>query len=133
LPTNPTELLRSALLDELLTTLRQDYDVIFIDSPTAGILADADMMERITDCTLFIIRAGRFNRHRLNELSPIRVTNENKKPQYIILNGVSVNARYGFAYLHKYERSEEEKNTVEISKRTILLNKIIFKRKHHKS
>ena len=129
LPTNPTELLQGPLVSELLNTLRQQYDSIFIDSPTAGILADADIWERITDCTLFIVRAGRFNRHRLNELSPIQMINGSSKPQYIILNGVSVNVRYGYAYLHKYERSEAEKNTVEISKKTILLNKIIYKKK----
>ena len=130
LPTNPTELLQGPLVGELFNTLRQQYDSVFIDSPTAGILADADIMEHNVDCTLFIIRAGRFNRHRLNEISPIQIINGTAKPQYIILNGVSVNVRYGYTYLHKYERSEEDKNTVEISKRTILLNKIIFRKKN---
>ena len=133
LPTNPTEMLQGPLFGQLLNTVRQHYDCVFIDSPTAGILADADIMEHSTDCTLFIIRAGQFNRHRLNELSPIEIINGGGKPQYIILNGVSINARYGYTYLHKYERSEEEKNTVEISKTTILLNKIIFRKKNHKA
>lgn len=133
LPTNPTEMLQGPLFGQLLDTVRQHYDFVFIDSPTAGILADADIMEHNTDCTLFIIRAGQFNRHRLNELSPIEIINGGGKPQYIILNGVSINARYGYTYLHKYERSEEEKNTVEISKTTILLNKIIFRKKNHKA
>lgn len=129
LPTNPTEMLQNPLLHQLISTASQQYDCIFIDSPTAGILADADTIENIVDCTLFIIRAGRFHRNRLNELSPIQEINGSVKPQYIILNGVSANARYGYAYVHKYERSEADKQTVEISKRTILLNKIIFKKK----
>lgn len=130
-PTNPTELLQSQLLDDLICTAKQQYDSIVIDSPTAGILADADIWERVIDCTLFIIRAGRIKRHRLNELSPIEVINGASKPQYIILNGVSINARYGNTYVYKYDRSEKEKQTVEISKRTILLNKIIFKKRNH--
>ena len=134
LPTNPTELLQSRLLDELINMVRQHYDCIFIDSPTAGILADADNIERVIDCSLFVIRAGRFNRHRLNEISPIQIINGTAKPQYIILNGVSVNVRYGNAYVHKYERSEADKQTVELSKKTILLNKIIFKKRdNHQS
>lgn len=133
LPTNPTELLNSSAFVRLLDTVRPQYDSIIIDSPTAGILADADVMERYSDCTLFIIRAGRFNRYRLNELSPIQIINGTAKPQYIILNGVNVNARYGYAYLHKYERSEEDKKRVEISKTTILLNKIIFKKRNQKT
>lgn len=133
LPTNPTELLKSPLLNQLLNTVRQHYDCIFIDSPTAGILADADIMERLIDCSLLIIRAGRFNRHRLGELSPIQIINGTTKQQYIILNGVNVNARYGYTYSHKYERSEEEKETTEISRKTILFNKIIFKKRNQKS
>lgn len=133
LPTNPTELLQSTLLDKLINTVRQHYDCVFIDSPSASILADADIVERTIDSTLYVIRAGRFNRHRLGELSPIEIINGTKKPQYIILNGVNVNVRYGYAYSHKYERSEEDKNIVELSKTSILLNKIIFRKQQKKS
>jgi len=131
LPTNPTEMLIDPLFEQLLITVRQDYDSIIIDSPSAGILADADIIERFTDCTLFVVRAGQFNRHRLSELSPIEVISGTAKPQYIILNGVDIHVRYGFAYSHKYERSEEEKNVTKISKKTILLNKVIFKKKNN--
>ena len=131
LPTNPTEMLQDPLFEQLLIKARQHYDSIIIDSPSAGILADADIIERNIDCALLIIRAGRFNRHRLNEVSPIQIINGTSKPYYIILNGVSINARYGYAYVHKYERSEADKNTVELSKKTILLNKIIFRKKQN--
>lgn len=127
-PTNPTELLQSPLFVQLLKTVRQHYDSIIIDSPSSGMLADADIMENNVDCTLFIIRAGRFNRNRLNELCSNN-SSDKAKPQYVILNGVNISVRYGYAYLYKYERNEDEKNTVEISKKTILLNKIIFKKK----
>ena len=130
LPTNPTELLKSPLLDQLLLTAKEHYDCIIIDSPTSGMLADADIIERAVDCTMFVIRAGRFNRNQLNEISPIQATNSDSKLQYIILNGVSINARYGYSYLHKYERSEEDINVVELSKKTILLNKVIFRKKN---
>ena len=129
LPTNPTELLKSPLLDQLLLTAKEHYDCIIIDSPTSGMLADADIIEHAVDCTIFVIRAGRFNRNQLNEISPIQATNSDSKLQYVILNGVSIDARYGYTYLHKYERSEEEKNVTKISKKTILLNKIIYKKK----
>ena len=129
LPTNPTELLKSPLLDQLLLTAKEHYDCIIIDSPTAGMLADADIIEHVVDCTIFVIRAGRFNRNQLNEISSIQASNSDSKLQYIILNGVSIDARYGYTYLHKYERSEEDKSIVELSKKAILLNKIIFKKK----
>ena len=129
LPTNPTELLKSPLLDQLLLTAKEHYDCIIIDSPTSGMLADADIIERAADCTMFVIRAGRFNRYQLNEIGQVQATNSESKLQYIILNGVSIDARYGYTYLHKYERSEEDKNVTKISRKTILLNKIIYKKK----
>lgn len=129
LPTNPTELLKTPLLDQLLLTAKEDYDCIIIDSPTSGMLADADIIERAVDCTMFVIRAGRFNRNQLDEISKTQATNSESKLQYIILNGVDVNVRYGYVYSHKYERSEEDKSVVELSKKNILLNKIIFKKK----
>ncbi len=131
LPTNPTELLSSPLFGKLINTLRQQYDKIFIDSPSAGILADADIIERYVDCTLLIIRAGHFNRHRLNDLSPIQVINGTNKPQYIILNGVNIDARYGFYYSSKYERSEKDKNTTSVSKEKSFFSQIIFRKKKH--
>ncbi len=133
LPTNPTELLNSPLLDELFKTLRQHYDNIFIDSPSAGILADADILERYVDCTLLIIRAGQFSRHHLKELSPIQIINGTSKPQYIILNGVDIDERYGYYYSYKYERSEEEKDATTMGKKAKILEKLIFKKKSHQS
>lgn len=130
LPTNPTELLKSPLLDQLLLTAKEHYDCIFIDSPTSGMLADADIIERAVDCTMFVIRAGQFKRNQLNEISSIQAVNSDSKLQYIILNGVSIDARYGYSYLHKYERSEEDTNVVEESKKTLLLNKMIFRKKN---
>jgi capsular exopolysaccharide synthesis family protein len=130
LPTNPTELLKSPLLDQLLLTAKEHYDCIFIDSPTSGMLADADIIERAVDCTMFVIRAGQFNRYQLNEISSIQATNSDSKLQYIILNGVSINARYGYSYLHKYERSEEDTNVVEENKKALLLNKMVFRKKN---
>jgi capsular exopolysaccharide synthesis family protein len=114
LPTNPTELLQSPLFSQLLDTIRSDYDSVIIDSPAAGVLADADIIEHFVDCILFIIRAGRFNRNQLNEISHNQAINSDSKLQYIILNGVSIDARYGYTYLHKYERSD--KNTVALNK-----------------
>jgi Mrp family chromosome partitioning ATPase len=110
LPTNPTELLKSPLLDQLLLTAKEHYDCIFIDSPTSGMLADADIIERAVDCTMFVIRAGHFNRNQLNEISQIQAINSDSKLQYIILNGVSIDERYGYTYLHKYERSGKAKS-----------------------
>ena len=102
-PNNPTELLHSPLFAQLVNMVRPKYDVIIIDSPSAGMLADADIIGKHVDCKLFIIRAGCFNRRNLDELKPVH---HDDKQQYVILNGVSIDSRYGIEYAHKYDRSE---------------------------
>lgn len=102
-PNNPTELLCGPLFAQLINQVRPLYDIIIIDSPSAGMLADADIIGKHVDCKLFIIRAGRFNRRNLDELKPIH---PDDKQQYVILNGVSIDSRYGIEYAHKYDRSD---------------------------
>ncbi len=108
IPSNPTELLRSQKFEQLIQTARSHYEIIVIDSPSAGILADADIIGKYVDCKLFIVRAGYFNRRNLDDLKPIH---HDDKQQYVILNGVSIDSRYGFAYAHKYDRSESIVNS----------------------
>lgn len=103
-PNNPTELLRSQKFEQLIQTVRSLYDIIVIDSPSAGMLADADIIGKHVDCKLFIVRAGLFHRNSLDDLKPIH---HDDKQQFVILNGVSIDSRYGFAYAHKYDRSEK--------------------------
>jgi len=104
MPNNPTELLRSEKFEQLIQTVRSLYDVIVIDSPSAGMLADADIIGKYVDCKLFIVRAGLFHRNSLDDLKPVH---RDDKQQFVIVNGVSIDSRYGFAYAHKYDRSEK--------------------------
>lgn len=108
-PNNPTELLRSPLFTQLINKMRPLYDCIIIDSPSAGMLADADIIGKHVDCKLFIIRAGRFNRRNLDELKPVH---HDDKQQYVVLNGVSIDSRYGIEYAHKYDRTEIQSNSM---------------------
>jgi hypothetical protein len=67
-------------------------------------LADADIIGKYVDCKLFIVRAGLFHRNSLDDLKPVH---RDDKQQFVIVNGVSIDSRYGFAYAHKYDRSEK--------------------------
>ena len=56
---NPTELLLSRRLDELMDRLRELYDYIIVDNVPIGLVADASVVNRISDLTLFIVRVGK--------------------------------------------------------------------------
>lgn len=92
---NPVELLLSDRLDKLIAELKERYDHIIIDNVPLGIVADADIVNRITDVTVFVIRAGKMDRRQLPEVQKIydggALTN-----MAILLNGVKFgNSTYG--------------------------------------
>ena len=65
---NPVELLLSKRLDELINELKNRYDYIIIDGVPTGVVADASIIDRVADLTLFIIRIGKMDRRQLPEI-----------------------------------------------------------------
>lgn len=57
-PPNITELLMSERFDELINELREDYDTIILDTTPAFAVADASIVSRTCDLTLFVVRIG---------------------------------------------------------------------------
>lgn len=57
-PPNPSELLHSFRMKELIAELRSQYDYVIIDSAPIGLVSDAMPVIRQSDINLFIIRAG---------------------------------------------------------------------------
>ena len=96
IPPNPSELLLSERYDKLIDDLKEVYDYIILDCPPLGIVADTSISSRKADMSIFIIRAGLFDKSLLSELSD--VYNDKRLPNMaIILNGVSQrkNSYYG--------------------------------------
>ncbi|MEG1860968.1 MAG: polysaccharide biosynthesis tyrosine autokinase, partial [Bacteroidaceae bacterium] len=62
IPPNPAELLMSEKLETLITDLRQQYDYIVIDTTPAVLVADANIVNRVVDLTIYVIRVNIENR-----------------------------------------------------------------------
>ena len=62
LPPNPTELLGSRRMHELITMLCEQYDVVILDSPPVVAVADASVLAAYVDGTLLVVDAGRTRR-----------------------------------------------------------------------
>ncbi len=56
---NPTELLTSRRFREVLTMLETEYDFILFDSSPLLQVNEANLLVRMTDATIFVIRAGK--------------------------------------------------------------------------
>lgn len=102
IPPNPTELLESPRFEEMIENLRKDFDYIIIDCPPIEIVADAKIIDRVADRTIFVVRAGLLDRGMLSQLD---IMNEDKKYKRMafILNGtLSERSRYGYSHGYKY-------------------------------
>lgn len=99
IPPNPTELLYEDRLREMIESLRGEYDYIFIDCPPVEIVADAAIINKYVDMTLFIIRADLLEKAMLPEIESF-YTEKKYKNMCIILNGTE-DAHSGYGY-HRY-------------------------------
>lgn len=62
IPPNPSELLRSENMEQLLNKVKEDFDYIFIDSPPVLSVADSIIIGRITDGILYIVQSNKSSR-----------------------------------------------------------------------
>ena len=98
LPPNPTELLYSPKLKPMFDDLRQHYDYIFVDCPPVEIVADATIISREADVTIFVVRAGLLERSMLPELQK-NYDEKKYNNMAMLLNGTDAEHHYGY---HRY-------------------------------
>ena len=65
LPANPVEVLESKAMDQLIETLKAQFDVIFFDVPPVLPVTDASILASKMDCTVIAYEIGRTSREAL--------------------------------------------------------------------
>lgn len=117
-PPNPSELLMSDRLEQLIEELKKTYEYIVVDNVPAMVVADAGIVNRIADVTLYVVREGKIDRRYLPELQ--RLYEEQKFNRLcIVLNDSNLEkkrygygnygyGRYGYSYGYSYGYGNEE-------------------------
>jgi capsular exopolysaccharide synthesis family protein len=59
LPPNPSELLSSSRMRDLMEAMRREADVVILDSPPALVVTDATLLAALADATNLVAEAGR--------------------------------------------------------------------------
>ena len=100
LPPNPAELLLGEKFEKLINEAKKEYDYIFIDCPPVEVVADAAIINRYVDLTIFVIRVNHLERMYLSEIE-----NWYREGKYnnmaILLNGTDAAGKYGY-HRHGY-------------------------------
>ena len=97
-PPNPAELLMSNRLEQLIEELKEIYDYIIVDNVPAQVVADAGIVNRIADLTIYVVRENKIDRRYLPELE--RLHKENKfRNLTILINDTHIEKKsYGYGY-----------------------------------
>lgn len=102
-PPNPTEMLYSKHLKQLFDELRSRYDMIFLDCPPIEIVADARILNEYCNITIFVLRAGVFEKADLKTINNI-YNQKRYKNLALVLNATDrVHGLYGhYGYGQNY-------------------------------
>jgi len=106
LPPNPSELLGTNRVTELLTALQAMSDIVLIDSPPLIPVTDALVLSRRVDGVLLVVTSAVTSRR--NVTRSVGLLEQAEAPTIgIALNAVSEESGYGGEYGYSYYRQEE--------------------------
>jgi len=114
-PPNPAELLLESKVEELFEYLKENFDVILIDTAPVGMVSDAMTLGKFANCTMYIVRQGHTYKKQVVLIDEFY--QEAKLPKVsIIINDVKIkpgygyygSGRYGYGYGYKSNYYEED-------------------------
>ena len=97
IPPNPSELIAMQGMENLKQFLDENYDVVVIDTPPYGLVTDAQMLDKWSDISLFVVRFMNTFRGQVSEIEEAR-QNKVFKNMAVIFNGIKTVGYYGYRY-----------------------------------
>ena len=101
IPPNPSELLVRPEIDEMITYLRANFDEVLIDTGPIGLVTDAQILARVADATIYLLRQGVTYKRQIYSLDDL--FRKKKFPRLnVVLNGVEIGGQYDYGYGYGY-------------------------------
>lgn len=130
-PPNPSELLIGSATEELLNSLKENYDYIILDTPPIGLVSDAVELLKYADSTLYIVRQNYSQKGMLKMINEKYIKEEISNIS-IVLNDFTMKLRYGgygngYGYGYGYGKYANGYGGDDTAPKSFIKN--IFKRK----
>ncbi len=97
IPSNPSELILSTRLTQLLNDLKSNYDYIFIDTAPIGLVSDTIHLMKYSDINLIVFRENYAEKSFIEALNDI-IEKNSLNNVGIVLNYSSATDAYGYGY-----------------------------------
>jgi len=108
LPPNPAELLEGDYFTELLNELKEEYDIILLDTPPIGLVSDGIIALKKSDHSLFVIRADYSKRSYIDDLH--RTLNLNNIQNISLIFNAVKKENKGYGYYQDYYNDNGSKS-----------------------
>lgn len=123
-PPNPSELLITPKMEELLNKLKESYDIIIIDGTPSQLVTDSLILTRLVDSTLIVTASKQTKKEDLKKV--IRnIKNVGGKIAGVVVNKIEVSAK---KYDQTYYYGSTAMTTKGISKKKNKNNREIYQR-----
>ncbi len=116
-PPNPSELLLDKKVEEMFAWMRENFDMVIVDTAPVGMVSDAMTLGKFADSTLYLVRQGHTFKKQVALIDEFY--QDNKLPKVsIIINDVKMKpgygyygyGRYGYGYGYGYGSYYEEEH-----------------------
>ncbi|AXY25293.1 exopolysaccharide biosynthesis protein [Suicoccus acidiformans] len=107
IPPNPSELLSSGRMTEVMHELKHYFDIIIYDVPPLTAVTDAQIMANKVDGTVLVVRADYVHKSEVRKSVEL-LNNVNANIIGYVMNGVARKDGVGYGYGYGYGYSQED-------------------------
>lgn len=100
IPPNPGELMSSSKMKELFSALKEEYDVIIVDTPPTGVVSDGLWISPFVDMNFFVVRHNYTDKNLLKEV--LDNADNNKLSEVALIVNDVVKSRERIPYVSRY-------------------------------
>jgi capsular exopolysaccharide synthesis family protein len=101
IPPNPSELLISDEMEELMSELKEKYDYIVLDTPPLGLVTDALDLTKFSDANIYMTRQDYTKKGMLGLINE-KYENKEIENLSLVLNHYKTKTGYGYGYGYGY-------------------------------
>lgn len=107
IPPNPAELISSEQTNKLFVELEEMFDFIVIDVPPVGVVADALLLAKYANVTLYVVRQAYTFKKQLEIIEELH-TQKKLSNLGIVFNDLKKEKSYGYGYGYSYGEYERK-------------------------